>query len=190
MEAITDFLKQPFPWYVAGPLIGLFVPLFLIIGNKSFGISSTLRHFCSACIPIKKSYFSYNWKEEIWSFFFVAGIFVGGYLAGFIQPEEFSINLSPEALLTFKKLGVNNLEGLLPKELFNWNNLLSIKGFLFFICGGFLIGFGTRYANGCTSGHSIMGLSLLNPASLIATIGFFIGGLISTHLFISYLLSL
>lgn len=190
MEEIIANLKQPLPWYIAGPLIGLFVPAFLVVGNKSFGISSTLRHFCSACIPIKKSYFSYNWKEEIWSFFFVGGVLIGGYLSTFIQPEGFSINLSSEALLTFKELGINDLEGLLPKEVFNWDNLLSIKGFLFFICGGFFIGFGTRYANGCTSGHSIMGLSLLNPASLIATIGFFIGGLISTHLFIFHLLNL
>jgi len=190
MEEIITYLKQPLPWYIAGPLIGLFVPLFLIIGNKSFGISSTLRHFCSACIPIKKSYFSYNWKEEIWSFFFVGGILIGGYLASFIQPEEFSINLSSNTVAKLKELGIANLAGLLPKEIFNWGNLFSIKGLLFFISGGFLIGFGTRYANGCTSGHSIMGLSLLNPASLIATIGFFIGGLISTHLFVAYLISL
>lgn len=120
----------------------------------------------------------------------MAGIFIGSYLAKLTQPEEFSINLSPEAIITLKKLGINNLESLLPKEIFNWGNLFSIKGLLFFIFGGFLIGFGTRYANGCTSGHSIMGLSLLNPASLIATIGFFIGGLISTHLFMAHLISL
>jgi uncharacterized membrane protein YedE/YeeE len=50
------------------------------------------------------------------------------------------------------------------------------------VIGGFLVGFGTRYAGGCTSGHAISGLSNLQFASLIATIGFFAGGLIATHL--------
>ena len=55
--------------------------------------------------------------------------------------------------------------------------------------GGFLVGFGTRYAGGCTSGHAISGLSNLQLPSLVAVIGFFIGGLVMTHLIFPYLYS-
>ena len=72
-----------------------------------------------------------------------------------------------------------NLE---PGSLFNWNYLFTWKGLFLFVGGGFFIGFGTRYAGGCTSGHAITGLSNLQLPSLIAVIGFFIGGLFTTWL--------
>ena len=77
----------------------------------------------------------------------------------------------------------------MPIEIFNLSNLLSLDGFLFIILGGFLVGFGTRYANGCTSGHAIMGMSLLSIGSLMAVIGFFIGGLLITHFILPLILS-
>src|SRR5690606_31044476 len=71
---MMDLIRQPWPWYIAGPLIGLTVPLLLLIGNKSFGISSSLRHVCAACVPAKIPFFSYDWKKEVWNLFFAGGI--------------------------------------------------------------------------------------------------------------------
>ena len=76
---MVELLSKPWPWYVSGPLIGLMVPLLLLFANKSFGISSSLRHICAACFPGKIEYFDYNWKREAWNLFFVAGIVVGGF---------------------------------------------------------------------------------------------------------------
>ncbi|MFN5847957.1 MAG: YeeE/YedE family protein, partial [Chitinophagales bacterium] len=74
-------MNQPIAWYIAGPLIGLSIPVLLIIGNKTFGVSSSLRHICASCFPGDISFFNYNWKKEIWNLFFVAGIFLGGIIA-------------------------------------------------------------------------------------------------------------
>lgn len=178
---MKDFLKEPWPWYVAGPLIGLFVPLLLIFGNKNFGISSSLRHICAMCVPMKINYFQYDWKSEKWSLFYVVGILIGGYLASTYMMGDGRVNISQQTVQDLTKLGISDFSSYLPGDLFNWNELLSTKGLIFIVLGGFLVGFGTRYANGCTSGHSISGLSNLQLSSLIATISFFVGGLLMTH---------
>lgn len=175
---MLEFLSQPWPWYVSGPLIGLMVPILLISGNKAFGISSSLRHFCAVCIPSKVKFFDYNWKAEIWNLIFVLGVIVGGFIAGVLLKNPNPVDLSESTIKDLKSYGLTDFSGLYPNEIFNLNNLLSVKGLLFIIVGGFMVGFGTRYANGCTSGHSIMGLSNLQLSSLVATICFFVGGLI------------
>ncbi|MBK9284400.1 MAG: YeeE/YedE family protein [Sphingobacteriaceae bacterium] len=183
-------LFEPWPWYIAGPLIGLMIPLLLILGNKSFGISSSFRHICAACIPGNISFFKYNWKSEIWNLVFVGGVIIGSFIAGFIFSNPNPVDINPDTKTNLLNLGIQNFEGLLPKDLFSFNALFTVKGFLFIVVGGFLVGFGTRYANGCTSGHTIMGISNLQLPSLIATICFFIGGLITTWIFLPYLLKL
>ncbi len=187
---ILAWIKQPWPWYVAGPLIGLTVPVLLIIGNKAFGISSSLRHICAACLPANIPFFKYDWKKEVWNLFFVAGIFVGGVLgANFLsnpQPVQINANLATE-LSTY---GITDYSGLVPKQLFSWQSLLSLKGFLMMVVGGFLVGFGTRYAGGCTSGHAIMGLSTLQWPSLVATCCFMVGGFIMANFILPFILSL
>lgn len=185
-----EFLKQPWPWYIAGPLIGLMVPLLLILGNKSFGISSSLRHICAACLPSKIPFFKYDWKKEIWNLFFILGIALGGAFAVNFISSPGNIVLNKELVNELSGYGIKNLEHLIPVDLLNWNSLLSLKGFILMIVGGFLVGFGTRYAGGCTSGHSIMGLSSLQFASLIATICFMAGGFIMTNLILPYILKL
>ncbi|NMM49866.1 YeeE/YedE family protein [Marinigracilibium pacificum] len=181
MNELIDFIKQPWPWYVAGPLIGLTVPTLLILGNKSFGISSSLRHACAACFPANIPFFKYNWKKEMWNIFFVIGILIGGFIAAsFLQnPEEISIAESTRADLS--AFGITDYSSLLPAQIFTWENLFTGTGLVFFVIGGFMVGFGTRYAGGCTSGHAIMGLSNLQLPSLIATIFFMVGGIVSTH---------
>jgi uncharacterized membrane protein YedE/YeeE len=147
---MLDFFKQPIPWYVAGPLIGLTVPALLILGNKTFGISSSLRHVCASCFPGDISFFNYNWKKEIWNLFFVAGIILGGFIAAKYMSNPNPIEVSEGMKQTFAQYGITDFSGLVPNQIFNWNELLTFKGLSMMILGGFLVGFGTRYAGGCT----------------------------------------
>jgi len=185
-----EWVQQPWPWYVAGPLIGLIVPVLLIIGNKSFGVSSSLRHICAACLPAKIPFFKYDWKKEIWNLFFVAGIVIGGFVAFQFLNNQQPVAINGTLVNDLDKYGINNLKGLVPTELFNWASLFSIKGIILIVVGGFLVGFGTRYAGGCTSGHAIMGLSNLQFPSLVATISFMVGGFIVANLLIPVILKM
>lgn len=178
-----DFLTKPWPWYIAGPLIGIFVPLLLLIGNKAFGISSNFRHVCAMCVPGKIPYFNYNWKKEgTWQLLMVLGVILGASLATLTGETTYSIALSANTIQAIKEMGISDLQGLIPTELFSFQTIFTLKGIVLMVIGGFLVGFGTRYANGCTSGHTITGISNLQLGSVIASIGFFIGGLITVHL--------
>ncbi len=183
-----EFITKPWPWYIAGPLIGLTVPTLLIIGNKSFGISSSLRHICASCIPAGISFFKYDWKKEAWNLFFVLGIFIGGIIATQFLSNPNPIEIHPELSKELASYGITQIDGLLPSQLFNWDSLLTLKGFIMMIVGGFLVGFGTRYAGGCTSGHAIMGLSNLQWPSLVATICFMIGGFLVANFVLPWIL--
>jgi len=187
---MLEIIKEPWPWYVAGPLIGLTVPVLLILGNKTFGISSSLRHICAACIPANVNFFKYDWKKEIWNLFFVLGIFFGGLIAAqyLIHPGEIIVNPNLKAELA--TYGITDYSNLVPVQLMNFESLLTLKGFTTMIVGGFLVGFGTRYAGGCTSGHAIMGLSNLQWPSLVATICFMIGGFLMANVILPIILSL
>jgi uncharacterized protein len=185
-----EFLYKPWPWYVAGPILGLAVPTLLLLGNKRLGISSTLRQLCAACYPAKIPFLNYDWKKESWNLYFVAGILIGGFIGGSVFANPVSIDLSQRTVAYLHQHGLKNLNGLLPVEIFNWNNLLTVQGFLVMAVGGFLIGFGTRYARGCTSGHGIFGLSSLQWTSMVALVAFFVGGIICSHIVLPYVLSL
>ena len=187
---MLEFLKQPWPWYIAGPLIGLTVPALLILGNKSFGISSSLRHICAACVPANIPFFKYDWKKEAWNLFFVFGILLGGLLAIGVFANPNPIQVNPKLVTELSGYGITNYNNLVPEDIMNWSALLSLKGFLLIVVGGFLVGFGTRYAGGCTSGHAIMGLSNLQWPSLVATICFMIGGFIMANLILPHILAL
>ncbi|KUY19954.1 hypothetical protein BAZ12_03200 [Elizabethkingia miricola] len=187
---MIEFLKQPWPWYIAGPLIGLTVPVLLILGNKSFGISSSLRHICASCIPANISFFKYDWKKEAWNLFFVFGIFLGGVIAVTLLNNPDIVKVNSKLAEELSGYGITDYGNMVPAEIFNWSALLSIRGFIMMIVGGFLVGFGTRYAGGCTSGHAIMGLSNLQWPSLIATICFMVGGFIMANLILPFILSL
>jgi uncharacterized membrane protein YedE/YeeE len=177
---MLDFLSQPWPWYVAGVLIGLTVPALLILGNKSFGISSSLRHVCAACLPAGIPFFNYNWKKEIWNLFFVVGVGLGGFIAATLLTNPEPIQIAAQTKADLQQLGVTDFSSLLPADLFGVDQIFTLKGLIFMVLGGFLVGFGTRWAGGCTSGHAIMGLSNLQFPSLVATISFMVGGFVST----------
>ncbi len=180
---MLEFITRPWPWYVAGTLIGLTVPTLLILDNKAFGISSSLRHICAACLPAKIPFFSYDWRKETWNLWFVGGVLLGGIIGGTLLKNPVSMTIAPDTIRDLQVLGIHDFtSGLLPTDIFNWSNLLTAKGLIFFVLGGFLVGFGTRYAGGCTSGHAIMGLSNLQWPSLVATLSFMAGGFAMTHI--------
>ncbi len=187
---MIELLKQPWPWYVAGPLVGLTVPALLLLGNKSFGISSSLRHICAACVPAKIPFFQYNWKREAWNLFFVLGIFIGGVIAATFLANPDPVAVAPALAAELAGYGITNYEHLVPRDLFTWESLLTPRGLILIVVGGFLVGFGTRYGGGCTSGHAIMGLSTLQWPSLVATISFMVGGFIMANLILPLILSL
>lgn len=187
---MLETLKQPWPWYVAGPLIGLTVPALLIIGNKSLGISSSLRHVCAACIPANIPFFKYDWKKEAWNLFFVAGILAGGILAVQFLMNDQPVAIHPNLAYELQQYAIRPQKELVPKEVFSWAQLFTLRGLLMMVGGGFLIGFGTRYAGGCTSGHAIMGLSNLQWPSLVATVCFMVGGIVMANFILPLLLRL
>ena len=180
---MTSLLQEPWPWYVAGPLIGLMVPLLLLIGGKAFGISSNLRHLCAATVPSRIPFFQYDWRREGgWNLLFALGIVLGGFLAArVLLPPGYTVDISAATRQDLQALGLVDLSGLVPAEIMGWQALASWRGWLTLGVGGLLVGFGSRWAGGCTSGHAISGLAAFQLPSLIAVIGFFAGGLLMTH---------
>lgn len=187
---MLEFLSQPWPWYVGGPLIGLIVPMLLLWGGKAFGVSSNLRHMCAAVVPGRVEFFKYDWRKSgLWNLTFIVGVLVGGFIAHSVIPDPDGIVAVSEATRAdLAALGIQEVRGLVPSELFTWAGLLTVPGLVVIVLGGFLIGFGSRYAGGCTSGHAISGLANLQLPSLIAVVGFFAGGLIATHLLLPVIL--
>jgi uncharacterized membrane protein YedE/YeeE len=182
-------MTDPWPWFVAGPLIGLVVPLLLLLAGREFGVSSSLRHICAACLPSRADYFRYDWRRKgLWNLAFVAGILAGGAIVGrfLANPDPVAIADSTRAALA--ALGIRDFSGLVPGDLIGWSSLLTARGFVAIVVGGFLVGFGARWAGGCTSGHAITGLAALQPASLLAVSGFFAGGLFVVWIVLPWLL--
>lgn len=177
-----DFILQPWPWYISGPLLAI-VMFLLIYFGKTFGMSSNLRTFCAMAGAGKKSdFFKIDYKTQKWNLMVVFGAVIGGFIAHFFLSNDTNIQLNPQTIEKLQTFGFKNIgKALVPPEIYNWDAVFSIKGILILLIGGFLVGFGTRYAGGCTSGHAITGLSNLQIPSLIAVIGFFVGGLIMTH---------
>lgn len=188
MTQMTDWLYAPWPWYVAGPLIGLMVPLMLFIGNRSFGISNNLRHLCAITQPgkVDVDFFKYNWKEHMWSLMFVIGTALGGYLAGvfFLNPEPIALSAAAKEMFLSWGFLIPGSGEFVPDELFH----ASVRNYTFLFACGVMVGFGTRYAGGCTSGHAITGLASMQISSLYAVLGIFGGGLLASWLLVPYLL--
>ncbi|MCC9169002.1 YeeE/YedE family protein [Pontibacter harenae] len=191
MEQLIEWLSQPWPWNVAGPLITLTMLLLLFVG-KSFGVSDTLRTTCAIGGASRVSdFFDFDWRKQTWNIVFVLGAVLGGFIASTWLQQPEPIPLAQDTVLKLQELGINNAgEDYLPVEIFSWESLLTLRGFVVLVLGGFLVGFGARYAGGCTSGHAISGLSNLQLPSLIAVIGFFIGGLVMTYFLLPVILTL
>ena len=180
-----SFLSNPWPWYVAGPLIGLMVPMLRLVGGKSFGISSNLRHICAATVPGKNDFLCYDWRKVgRWNLAFAAGILGGAAMAGAWLGGGGEVAITEGTREQLAVLGIG-ISGLVPDAIFGLHDVGSI---LLLLGGGFFVGFGARYAGGCTSGHAITGLADLQAPSLIAVAGFFAGGLSSTHVLLPLLI--
>lgn len=187
LQPWTDLLAQPWPWYVAGPAIGLTVPIVYLYAGRKWGMSSTFRDVCAATFPAGIEYFRYSWRERGgWRLTMALGLIIGGFIASRTGSPDVAIATATRADLV--ELGLTDFTGLVPAELISWSALTSVTGLVVIVGGGFLVGFGTRYADGCTSGHAISGLSALRITSLLAVIGFFAGGLVMTHLLLPLLL--
>ena len=176
-----DFILQPWPWYVAGPLITL-VMLLLFYFGKKFGVSSNLETICAMGGAGKfVDFFKFDWRKNTWNLVFTAGVIIGGFITyQWLTPNE-AVAINPQTVQDLADLGFQNAGAhYLPEEIYSIESIFSFKGFLILLVGGVLVGFGARYAGGCTSGHGIVGLSNLEIPSLISVIGFFIGGLLMT----------
>jgi uncharacterized protein len=191
INEIIATISQPWPWYVAGPMIALVMLSLLLLGNR-FGISSNLRTVCSILGAGKScEYFDFDWKAQKWNLIFALGMILGGAIAAAFLTDGTSVAISDATKIDLIALGVSLPNGsLVPDEIFTWESLLTLRGIIMLVLGGFLVGFGTRYASGCTSGHAISGLSNLQLPSLIAVIGFFAGGLFVTYLILPFLITL
>jgi len=186
---MLELIKEPWPWYFSGPVISIIMILLIYFG-KTFGVSSNLITFCAIGGAGKFSdFFKFNWKAQTWNLIFVLGSVIGGFISTEFLNNGEPMLLSAGVMEDFKAMGIANPgASILPDELFGMEAIFSIKGLSMLIIGGLLIGFGTRYAGGCTSGHAISGLSNLQFPSLVAVIGFFIGGLIMTYLIFPFIL--
>ncbi|PWJ58684.1 hypothetical protein CLV98_10349 [Dyadobacter jejuensis] len=142
------------------------------------------------CVPANIPFFNYNWKKEVWNLFFVFGIFLGGIIAATLLANPEPVAVHPELAKELATYGITNYDSLIPTQIMNWGQLFTLKGFLLIVVGGFMVGFGTRYAGGCTSGHAIMGISNLQLPSLIATICFMLGGFVMSNWLLPIILSL
>ena len=185
---IVEFFTGPWPWYVGGPLVGLTGPLIYLYSGRKWGISSTLRDIVTAISGSDLEYFCYSWTNwGAWRLTMALGLVIGGLIAGLMTTTGQPISAATQADLA--AIGISSVDGLVPTEIFSWRGLATLPGFIMIIGGGFLVGFGARYASGCTSGHAISGLSALRVTSLIAVLGFFTGGLLSTHVLLPLILA-
>lgn len=186
---MSVLLSQPWPWYVAGPSLGVLVALLLLSTGKGFGVSSSFQHICAATFPGRAELFRYDWKRDgLWNLVFVLGILAGGFLAGWVFASPDSVAISGATRDALAALGIRDFDGLVPDDLIGWGALTTLPGLVAMVIGGFLVGFGSRWAGGCTSGHAITGLAGLQKASLVAVIGFFAGGLVVTYFVLPVLL--
>jgi len=177
-----EFLSNTWHWSVAGFLIAV-VMLLLNYFGKVFGMSSNLRSLCAMTgVGKKVPFFDWDWKAQRWNLAVVFGAMLGGYVAVYFLSDASNVDLNPKAIEQLAAMGIDAPNGkLLPDALFGNQIFESPKMIIILLVGGLLIGFGSRYAGGCTSGHAIAGMSNLQLPSLKAVIGFFIGGLVMSH---------
>jgi uncharacterized membrane protein YedE/YeeE len=183
-----EFITHTWHWAVSGFLIGM-VMLTITYFGKSFGLSSNLRALCSMTgIGKKVSFFDWDWKSQRWNLTILVGAMIGGFVAVNFLSDPSNVDINPKTVEQLQAMSIEAPQGkLLPEALFGNQVFDSPKMMLMLVFGGILIGFGSRYAGGCTSGHAISGLSNLQIPSLKAVIGFFIGGLIMAHLILPLL---
>ena len=177
------WIYEPWPWYIGGLFIAITLITMLFLG-KSFGFSSNLRTMCSIMGAGKEcDFFDFNWRAQTWNLLFLVGTILGGFIAfHFLSIDNAAVPINEVTVEKLHNLGIESAgKAYVPTELYGNESFTSLKTIILMLAAGFFVGFGSRYAGGCTSGHAISGLSNLQLPSLIAVIGFFIGGLIMVH---------
>ena len=177
-----DFLFHTWHWSITGFLIGI-IMLTLNYFGKVFGMSSNLRSLCTMAGAAKfADFFRFDVKAQYWNLMVVLGAMLGGFVAVHFMSDPSNVDINPQTIAQLQAMHIDAPNGkLLPDALFGNAVFQSPKMILILLIGGLLIGFGSRYAGGCTSGHAIAGMSNLQRQSLKAVIGFFVGGLIMAH---------
>ena len=177
---MVEIILAPWPWYISGFLIALVMFMLLMMGDR-FGMSSNLRTLCAICGAGKKTeFFNFDWKAQKWNLLVMIGAVIGGFIGANFLSNSTGVNISNETIVSLKEYEIfSSQTSYLPTEIFT---VFTLKNIILLAIGGFLVGFGARYAGGCTSGHAISGLSNLQLPSLIAVIGFFVGGLFMIHI--------
>lgn len=179
---MKELITQTWSWWFSGTMIAA-IMFFLLYFGQSFGFSSNLRTICAAAgLGKKTKFFDFKWKTQTWNLVFLLGAIVGGFVAKQFLSTDAPVQISSSTIADLAQLGIAAPTSLQPEELFSLKAIFTLKGFLVLAFGGLMVGFGSRYAGGCTSGHAISGLSDLQVPSLIAVVGFFIGGLVMTFL--------
>lgn len=205
LDNIVQFISQPWPWWMGAFVIG-FALFFLLYFDKEFGLSANLRTMCAADGAYEVSdFFNFDWQKQGWNLMVALGAAIGGYFASTYFGGDGMAHVSEAAVRTFNDIAGQDIlkygevpivpgKDILHPEidpfwnLYSWRSLFTLRGLIIIVGGGFMIGFGARYAGGCTSGHAISGLADLQLPSLVAVIGFFVGGLIMTWLILPYIL--
>ena len=184
-----NWIFDPWPWFIGGPLIA-FVMLLLLLSEKKFGMSSNLKTICAAFGTGKSTpFFNYDWKSQRWNIIVVLGAFAGGLVGSHFLSSQTAVELHTDVIIQLQALNISDAgQAYMPDRFFGETAWTDWRSLSILAIGGFLVGFGARYAGGCTSGHAISGLSNLQMSSLIAVIGFFIGGIIMNHFLIGYIL--
>lgn len=184
---MLELLRQPWPWWSSGASIAFIMVLLLYFG-KSFGVSSNLRTICTIAGAGKRlKFFDFDWRKQVWNLLFIFGAVLGGLISSTLLQNDAPLQLSAATVADLNTIGIAFDGDLNPSTLFSLDAILTLKGLLLLLGGGVLVGFGARYAGGCTSGHAISGLTNMQVPSLVAVIGFFIGGLVMTHLILPHL---
>src|SRR2546430_1765663 len=187
---MPDLLFRPWPWYVTWPLFGLVATGLIVIGNKQHGGSSICRHHSAAAWPRNVSFFTYDWtRSGLWNLVFAGGIVVGGFIGGVLLASPDSVAITARAHADLARLGVHDFTGLVPGQLFHWGALLTLKGWLLIVGGGFIIGVGMADAGRLHSGLGITGLADLQLPSLIAVGAFLAAGALASHFLLPLLLT-
>ncbi|MDH5397672.1 MAG: YeeE/YedE thiosulfate transporter family protein [Cyclobacteriaceae bacterium] len=205
-QQTIEFISQPWPWWMGGVVIGLTLFL-LFFFDKEFGLSANLRTMCAADgAGDYVDFFKFDWSKQGWNLMVAFGATFGGYMAANYFGGDDKAHVSPTTIELLNEIAgeeifaMDNLPPIVPGttvvqqnihpfwDIYSWQSLFTVRGFIIIIIGGFMIGFGARYAGGCTSGHAISGLADLQVPSLVAVSGFFIGGLIMTWLFLPSIL--
>ena len=132
-----DFILQPWPWYVAGPLITLVMFLLFYFGKK-FGVSSNLETLCAiGGAGNLVDFFKFDWKKNTWNLLFILGVIIGGFITyQWLTPSEV-VAINPQTIQDLSDLGFQNAGAqYLPDEIFGSDTMFSLKGFLLLLIAG------------------------------------------------------